>query len=402
MMGNVPELLSPAGDLEKLKAAVAYGADAVYAGGRQYGLRQASRNFSAEELKEACDYVHRHGKRLFLTLNATPYSRELDGLAAFVMEADGAGVDAFIVADLGVMSLAQKHAPRVPIHMSTQTGVVNRETARKLTELGAKRLVLARELPLDDIADIKASLPKGAEVEVFVHGAMCVSYSGRCLLSNYMANRDSNQGACAQPCRWKYALMEEKRPGEYFPVYEDGGTYLLNSKDLCLIEHLDKLKQAGVDSLKIEGRVKTEFYVATITRAYRKALDDLTAGKPFDPALLEEVCKVSHRDYYTGFLLGDRTDGQIYSDNTYIRDYEMSAIVKDVKDGRLYLRTKNPFSVGDDVEILSPEGVFPLTVTEIRSPDGELVPKARHPEQVVSVPFEGRVVKPAFLRKPSK
>lgn len=398
----VPELLSPAGDLDKLKAAVAYGADAVYAGGRQYGLRQASRNFSHEELKEACGYVHARGKRLFLTLNATPYSRELDNVAAFIRTAAEAGVDAFIIADLGVMALAKKYAPDVPIHMSTQTGVVNRETARQLVEMGAKRLVLARELSLEDIADIKATLPKGAEVEVFVHGAMCVSYSGRCLLSNYMAGRDSNQGACAQPCRWKYTLMEEKRPGEYFPVFEDGGTYLLNSKDLCLIEHLDKLREAGVDSLKIEGRVKTEFYVATITGAYRRALDDLSAGRPFERELLKEVCKVSHREYYTGFLFGDQTDGQIYDDNTYIRDYEISAVIEGARDGQLLCRTKNPFSVGDRAEILSPEGVVSLTITGITSPEGEPMDRACHPEQVVSVPFEGTVKRPAFLRRPAE
>lgn len=394
------ELLSPAGDNVKLLAALAYGADAVYVGGRQYGLRQASRNFSDDELKEACETVHAKGKKLYLTVNATPYSDELSSVAAFLETAAEAGVDAFIIADLGVMELAKHHAPQVPIHMSTQTGVVNTETARALERLGASRLVLARELPLDDIAAIKKAT--SAEIEVFVHGAMCVSYSGRCLLSNYMASRDANRGQCAQPCRWNYALMEEKRPGEYFPVYEDGGTYILNSKDLCLIEHLDKLRDAGVDSLKIEGRVKTDFYVATVTGAYRRALDDLQNDRPFDRTLLEEVCKVSHRAYYTGFLFGDRADGQSYTESTYIRDYEIVATIEGTCKGNLLCRTKNPFSVGDTVELLTPRGVKTFPVERITSPDGTEMPCANHPEQIVAVPFEGEAETPAFLRKSCK
>lgn len=395
----IPEVLSPAGDFEKLKAAIEFGADAVYAGGREFGLRMASKNFSAEELKAACDYVHERGKKLYLTLNATPYNDEMESVAVFIGEAAEAGVDAFIIADIGVMTLAKRIAPQVEIHMSTQTGVVNYETAIALSEMGAKRLVLARELSIENIAEIRRRLPKETELEVFVHGAMCVSYSGRCLLSNYMASRDSNKGACAQPCRWNYALVEQKRPGEYFPVYEEGGTYILNSKDLCLIEHLDKLREAGVNSFKIEGRVKTEFYVATITRAYRKAVDDLIAGKPFDRSLLDEVCKVSHRDYYTGFLFGDRDDGQIYTNNTYIRDYEISAVVENCCKGELLCRVKNTFRVGEELEILTPKGVYPITVESILSQKGENTEIANHPEQTVTIPFEGEITLPAYLRK---
>ena len=396
---HIPELLSPAGDLEKLKAAFAYGADAVYLGGRQYGLRQASRNFSDEELFYACEYAHGLNKKVYLTLNATPLNSEISGVSELIKLAAEAKVDAFIIADLGVMALAKRLAPDVPIHMSTQTGVVNYETARELVNMGAKRLVLARELCVDDIAEIRDKLQKDAETEVFVHGAMCVSYSGRCLLSNYMASRDSNRGACAQPCRWNYALMEEKRPNEYYPVYEDGGTYILNSKDLCLIRHIDKLAKAGVDSLKIEGRVKTEYYVAAVTGAYRRAIDDYSAGKPFDEALYGEVCKVSHRDYYTGFFLGEREDGQIYTDNTYIRDYEISAVVDDVCKGEILCRVKNAFCVGDTLELLTPDGVFEVFVDRILDTDGTPMQKANHPEQTVKVPYAKSVNLPAYLRR---
>ena len=313
--------------------------------------------------------------------------------------ASQAKVDAFIIADIGVMTLAKRLAPDVAIHMSTQTGVVNYATARALVEMGADRLVLARELCVDDIAEIKDKLQKNAEIEVCGHGAMCVSYSGRCLLSNYMASRDSNRGACAQPCRWNYALMEEKRPNEYFPVYEDGGTYILNSKDLCLIRHIDKLCEAEVDSLKIEGRVKTEYYVAAVTGAYRRAIDGYAADKPFDEELYKEVCKVSHRDYYTGFFLGERADGQIYTDNTYIRDYEISAVVDNVCKGEILCRVKNPFCVGDKLELLTPDGVKTVTVDRISDTDGEPMQIANHPEQTVKIPFSKDVTLPAYLRK---
>ena len=399
MNSSKPELLAPAGDFDKLIAAEAFGADAVYAGGPMFGLRAASRNFTEDELARACEYVHSRGKKLYLTLNATPRNGDIGEMERFISFAGQAGVDAFIIADIGVMRLAQKYAPHTAIHMSTQTGIVNYETAAALADMGAKRLVLARELSIDEIAQINDKLPPETETEVFVHGSMCVSYSGRCLLSNYMASRDSNRGECAQPCRWKYALVEEKRPGEYYPVYEDGGTYIFNSKDLCLIEHLDRLAEAGVSSFKIEGRVKTPFYVATVTGAYRRAIDDMAAGNPFDRALLEEVCKVSHRRYCTGFLFGDGGDGQEYSDSAYIRDYEISAEVYGSGDGCLTCRVKNPFAKGDKLELLSPEGVFALTIGEILTDDGRTEEKANRPEQTVRVPFGREVTVPAYLRR---
>ncbi len=394
-----PELLSPAGDMTKLKAAFAYGADAVYAGGHRFGLRVASANFSNCELYEAVALAHALGKKFYLTLNVTPLNSEIEGVCELIKTADACGVDAVIVADIGIMSLVKKYAPDMEIHISTQAGVTNYVTARELYEMGAKRIVLARELSLDDIALIRDKIQPECEIEVFVHGAMCVSFSGRCLLSNYMISRDGNRGECAQPCRWKYSLVEEKRPGEYHPVFEDGGTYILNSKDLCLIEHTDKLIRAGVDSFKIEGRVKTESYVAAVTKAYREAIDDAATGKEFNSKLLVDVCKVSHREYYTGFLFGNPTDSQIYSNNSYVRDYEISAVIDGFKDGYAVCRAKNVFKVGDELEFFTPDGTEIFTLNELKNEKGESVTLANHPESVYLVPCEKEFKLPSYIRK---
>ena len=302
---NLPELLAPAGDMEKLRFAIAYGADAVYLAGQKFGMRAAAANFDDEALRVGITYAHERGVKCYITVNIMPSERDLHALPAYLELLQDVGADALIGADVGVILLAQKYAPRVPLHISTQTSILNHEAANFWADLGAERIVLARELSLEEIAEIRANTPKTLEIEAFVHGAMCISYSGRCLISQYMTGRDANRGACAQPCRWNYALMEEKRPGEFFPVEEDArGTYLYNSKDLCMIGHIPELVRAGVDSLKIEGRNKTAYYAACVTGAYRTALDAYAAdpaGFELPQFCLAEVNKVSHRDYYTGF-----------------------------------------------------------------------------------------------------
>ena len=372
---NKPELLSPAGDFERLEMALHYGADAVYLAGKRYGLRAAAGNFGPEELAEAVRLCHSRGVKAYVTVNTLPHEGTLGELPEHLSACAAAGADAFIVADLGVMALAKRHAPGVPLHVSTQFGVVNAEAAKLLLELGAKRVVLARELSLEAIHMLRENTPPELELEAFVHGAMCVSFSGRCLLSNYFTGRDGNGGECAQPCRWKYHLVEEKRPGQYFEITEEPeGTHVLNSADLCMIEHLDDLAAAGVSSFKIEGRMKSAYYAAASTGAYRHAIDDLAAGRPFDPDWLDECMKFSHRQYCTGFYYGK--PWQYYPESMYFSDADICAVVESCDGaGNAALSLRNKVCEGDALELLRREGK-PIPFTAARMRDGADAPIA--------------------------
>ncbi len=354
-MRRKPELLCPAGDMEKLKMAVLYGADAVYLGGTSFGMRSFAGNFDRDELPEAVRYAHSHGVRAHVTVNTMPRNEETANLPEYLRSLDAAGVDALIVADLGVFTMAGKYAPNCERHISTQQSIANYACAQAWYDLGAQRVVLARELSLPEIREIRARVPEKLELETFCHGAMCVSYSGRCLLSNYMTGRDSNRGECAQPCRYQYALMEEKRPGEYFPVFEDEkGTYIMNSRDMCMIDHLDDLMDAGIDCLKIEGRAKSAYYAAIVTGAYRHVLDDLEAGRAPDPVWRDEVEHVSHRHYSTGFFYGQ--PGQYTENSRYLREWQICAVVERCDaDGNAVLSLRNKFRTGDTVELVGPD-----------------------------------------------
>ena len=354
-MRKKPELLCPAGDMEKLKMAVLYGADAVYLGGTSFGMRSFAGNFDRDELPEAVRYAHSHGVRAHVTVNTMPRNEETAKLPEYLRSLDAAGVDALIVADLGVFTMAGKYAPNCERHISTQQSIANYACAQAWYDLGAQRVVLARELSLPEIREIRARVPEKLELETFCHGAMCVSYSGRCLLSNYMTGRDSNRGECAQPCRYQYALMEEKRPGEYFPVFEDEkGTYIMNSRDMCMIDHLDDLMDAGIDCLKIEGRAKSAYYAAIVTGAYRHVLDDLEAGRVPDPVWRDEVEHVSHRHYSTGFFYGQ--PGQYTENSRYLREWQICAVVERCNaDGNAVLSLRNKFRTGDTVELVGPD-----------------------------------------------
>ena len=369
-----PELLAPAGDWEKLQMAVLYGADAVYLAGTSFGMRSFAGNFSDEELPRAVDFAHRHGVKVHATVNTMPRSGEVDRLPEHLEKLNDAGVDALILADLGAFTLAGKYAPRCQRHISTQQSIANYACAQAWFDLGAQRVVLARELGMDEIREIRRRVDPALELETFCHGAMCVSYSGRCLLSNYMTGRDSNRGACAQPCRYQYALMEEKRPGEYFPVFEDEkGTYIMNSRDMCMIDHLDDLMDAGVDCLKIEGRAKSAYYAAIVTGAYRHVLDDVAAGRPVDPVWWDEVEHVSHRHYSTGFFYGQ--PGQFYEDARYIRDWQICAVVTDcTPEGLATLSLRNKFACGDQVEVVGPD-TKPFTMTAPMMTDSQGLPQ---------------------------
>ena len=349
------ELLAPAGDMERLRMAVAYGADAVYLAGTSFGMRAFAGNFNPDELREAVKLCHTHGVKVHVTCNTMPRNDEVSRLPAWLELLDEVGVDAVIVADLGVFQLAGRYAPRLKRHISTQAGVTNYAVAAAWHELGADRVILARELSLEEVAELRARTPKELEIEAFVHGAMCVSYSGRCLLSNYMTGRDAQRGACAQPCRYKYALMEEKRPGEYFPIFEENGeSFILNSRDMCMIDHIGELKAAGVDSLKIEGRAKSAYYAAVVTGAYRHAIDAAEAGEPLSPVWRDEVEKISHRHYSTGFWFGQ--PGQFTEDARYIRDYQVCAVVEScTPDGRAVCSLRNKFRAGDELELVGPD-----------------------------------------------
>lgn len=372
------ELLSPAGDMERLMMCLNYGADAVYLSGHQFGMRAASASFSDEDIVRAVEAAHERGVRVYVTCNTIPREAELDALKRYLPFLQDAGVDALIIADLGVLELAKRYAPNVKKHVSTQLGVLNSATANALHALGADTVVLARETPLEDIRRLRANIPDDLKIEAFVHGAMCVSFSGRCLLSNYLTGRDANRGQCAQPCRWKYHLVEEKRPGEYFEITEDDGTYILNSRDMCMIEHLPELIDAGVTSFKIEGRMKSSYYAAVITNAYRHALDAAIQGRPPDRLWVDETDMVSHRPYTTGFYFGE--PGQHYAEASYVTSADVAAVVECCDEcGNAVLTQRNKFALGDELELLTPGGApLSFTVTALKNADGEDIADTRH------------------------
>ena len=399
MTRRKPELLCPAGDWERLELAVAYGADAVYLAGTAFGMRAFAGNFSPEDLPRAVAYAHDRGVRVHVTVNTMPRNGEVERLPAYLEQLDAAGVDALILADLGAFTLAGKYAPRCERHVSTQQSIGNYETARAWYDLGARRVVLARELSLAEIAEIRAKTPPELELETFCHGAMCVSYSGRCLLSNYMTGRDSNRGACAQPCRYQYALMEEKRPGEYFPVFEDEkGTYILNSRDMCMIDHLDEVMDAGIDCLKIEGRAKSGYYAAIVTGAYRHVLDDVAAGRPVDPAWRDEVEHVSHRPYSTGFYFGE--PGQYTANGRYIRDWQICAVVEScTPEGLATLSLRNKFAAGDTVEVVGPDSKpFSMVVPPMEDLEGNALLEPKTPQSRFTMRLPRPVPPLSFVR----
>ena len=406
-MKSKPEILSPAGDTESLDTALSFGADAVYLAGRSYGMRTASKNFSIEELKDACKKAHELNKKVYLTCNTLPRNADIPDMPDFLAAAAECGTDAFIIADLGVFNLAGRYAPNVERHVSTQGGVINYESARAWYELGAKRVVLARETRLDEIAEIRAKIPSDMEIECFVHGAMCVSFSGRCLISSFMTGRDANRGDCAQPCRWKYHLFEENREGQFFPVEQDGsGTYLYNSRDLCMIGHIPELVQAGVSSFKIEGRAKSYYYTAVTTNAYRKAVDEYfehidEPDYKVSPWIVEELEKISHRAYSTGFYFGTEP-GQETQDGGYIRRYNAAAVcVEGSNDDMVSVVTqRNKFLVGDTLDVLPPDGYsFEVECLSLVNGDGEEVPSAPHPMERLYMKTDKPVPKGSVIRK---
>ena len=394
------ELLSPAGDMERLRMSVLYGADAVYLAGTAFGMRSFAGNFTPEELPVAVRYAHDHGVKVHVTVNTMPRNEEIANLPSYLEQLDAAGVDALIVADLGAFTLAGKYAPRCERHISTQQSIANYECATAWYDLGAKRVVLARELSLSEISCIREKCPKELEIETFGHGAMCVSYSGRCLLSNYMTGRDSNRGECAQPCRYQYALMEEKRPGEYFPVFEDEkGTYILNSRDMCMIDHLKELMDVGVDCIKIEGRAKSAYYAAITTGAYRHCIDDVFAGRPVDPVWRDEVEHVSHRIYSTGFYYG--FPGQYTENSRYIREWQICAIVESCdENGKAVCSLRNKFSVGDELEMVGPDlRPFSFVAENIADMDGLPLDQPRTPQMKFTMELPKQVPALSMIRR---
>ena len=391
-MARHPELLIPASSLEVLKTAVIFGADAVYIGGEAFGLRAKAKNFSKEDMVEGIKFAHEHDVKVYVTANILAHNGDLEGAREYFRELGEMNPDGLIIADPGMFMLAGEECPHIERHISTQANNTNYETYKFWHKLGATRVVSARELSLEEIKEIRANIPDDLEIETFVHGAMCISYSGRCLLSNYFTGRDANQGACTHPCRWKYSIVEETRPGEYMPVYEnERGTYIFNSKDLCMIEHIPELLEAGVDSLKIEGRMKTALYVATVARTYRKAIDDYQK----DPALykknmpwyLEQISNCTYRQFTTGFFFGkpDETT-QIYDNNTYVKEYTYLGIIGEEKDGTYRIEQRNKFSVGEKIEVMKPNGDnVEVTVKRILTEDGEEQESAPHPKQILYV-----------------
>lgn len=406
-MFRVPELLSPAGDLERLRYAVCYGADAVYCGMPEFGMRSAPANFTIDQLKEGVVFAHARARKVYLTLNTLPTNEDLDRMPEAIRQAEQAGVDAFIVADLGVLNLCKKLAPSVDVHLSTQMGITNYGAARAAYDMGAKRVVLAREMTLSEIATIRDRTPPELEIEAFVHGAMCVSFSGRCLLSTYMTGRDSNRGQCAQPCRWKYHLVEENRPGQAFEIGEtDEGSYILNADDLCTAPFLDMICQAGVDSLKIEGRAKTFYYVASVTAAYRKALD-IFLQDPMNPdyqlpdSVYEELSRTSHRHYSPGFYLGKERALQHTDHNLgYIRDWDFMGTVESWEDGIAHCQQRGKWSLGDTLEALLPDGTqVPLNPAWIKNAAGENITSTPNAMQLYTIPSEIPLPPMSLLRK---
>lgn len=403
---NKIELLAPAGNLEKLKTAVLYGADAVYLGGECFSLRTAADNFNDEQLKEGIEFAHNAGVKVHIAMNIIPHNRDLDKMKAFILKLKKFDIDAAIVADIGAFSLVKSIAPELEVHVSTQANNVNYASAAMWHELGAKRVVLARELSMDEIREIREKTDKNLELEMFVHGAMCMSYSGRCLLSNYMTGRDSNYGDCAQPCRWNYRLVEEKRPGEYMPVAEtERGTFIFNSKDLCLIEHIPEIIESGVSSIKIEGRVKSEYYVATVVKAYREAIDEYYKDPKnyvFDERYKQELCKVSHRDYWEGFYFGrNMKDGQVYGSSSYIRDYDIVGFVTGGDDELTFVEQRNKFGMGDEVEIIQPgvKGYKTCKVEFLQDENGTDILTAPHAAMKLKMNFNEKIKPWSMIRK---
>ncbi|MBQ3461731.1 MAG: U32 family peptidase [Clostridia bacterium] len=402
-----PELLAPGGSLEKLKTAIDYGADAVYIGGEAFSLRVAAENFSKEDMIEGLKYAHDRGKKVYLTANILPHNSDIDEFEKFIKEIRPMGFDAVLIADLGLFDMMRELAPEIPIHVSTQANNVNYRSAIAWHKMGATRVVLAREMSFKEIAEFREKIPADLELEAFIHGAMCISYSGRCLLSNYMTGRDSNQGACAHPCRWNYKLVEETRPGEYMDVFEnERGTFIFNSKDLCTIEHIPELIQSGITSLKIEGRVKTSYYVATIVGAYRREIDRYFADPQnytFNKAEYDELCKVSHRPYTTGFYCGKPDENsQVYTSSSYIRDYDLIGIVQsyDAETGIATITQRNRFFKGDEIEIIRPmQPYFVQTVDSMTDENGSEIEVANHAEQIIKMKVTEPVTAGSMLRK---
>ncbi len=404
---NPIELLAPAGNLDRLKMAITYGADAVYAGGEAFSLRAAAKNFSRDDLARGIEFAHSRGKKMYITANIIPHNKDIDAFPKFLEEMNELGPDALIIADLGAFMLAKKYAPKIPVHISTQANNVNYRSVQAWNDLGAKRVVLARELSLDEISEIRQKVSPELELEAFVHGAMCISYSGRCLLSNYMTSRDANQGECAHPCRWNYSLVEQQRPGEYMDVFEnERGTFIFNSRDLCMIEHIPELIKSGITSFKLEGRVKTEYYVATVVKAYREAIDSYLSNPEkytFKPKWTDELAKVSNRHYTTGFYLKKPdSDAQVYGSSSYIRTYEIVAMVEgyDESTGETILSQRNRFFAGDELEIVPPEGDFiTYTVESMKNEDNEEITSAPHAQQIIKMRLPGRFPERTMLRK---
>ncbi len=398
MIGR-PEVLSPAGDMERFLTAVEYGADAVYLAGPEYGMRAGTANFSMEELEEAVRTAHSKGVKVYVTVNTIPTDGEAEQLPQYLSFLDSIGTDALIVADIGVLMMCRRYAPSCGIHISTQAGVMNAETAKAFYDLGASRVVLARELSLEAIKTLVSRLPEDLEVEAFVHGAMCVSFSGRCVLSNYMAGRDANRGQCAQPCRWKYYLVEEKRPGEYMEITEDKGTYIFNSRDMCMIDHVRELIDAGVSSLKIEGRTKSAYYVASTTAAYRHAADAAAAGEELSGIWRDEVNKTSHRPYSTGFYFGE--PGQHTDDSLYITDYDVAALIDSCDgEGNCVIHQRNRFWPGDELEIFRPDGdPVSFRVGKLTDSEGNEVQVANKADQELRTKLPFAVPGHSFLRR---
>ncbi len=401
------ELLAPAGDLEKLKMAIVYGADAVYLGGEAFGLRRSSKNFSLEDIKKGVSFAHDRGKKVYVTLNIIPHPKDLEGLEEYVRDLYDIGIDAVIVSDPGMFSIIHKTVPDLEIHMSTQASITNAQTINFWYTLGAKRVILARELSLDEIQNIREDISHDMTIETFVHGAMCISYSGRCLLSNYMTGRDANMGDCAHPCRYKYHLVEEKRPSQYFPVFEEeDGSFIMNSKDLCMIEYIPDLIKAGINSFKIEGRAKSSYYVATVIRSYRMAIDEYYRDKDsykFNKDYLNEIKKASHRDFTTGFFFGKPTDeAQVYESSSYIRGYDFVGMVLDYDKatGIATIEQRNRIFQGDEIEVFGP-GIehFIQRVDSMWDDSGAEIDVAPHPQQIIKIKMDHPVEKYYLMRK---
>ena len=405
-MSRHPELLIPASSLEVLKTAVIFGADAVYIGGEAFGLRAKAKNFSMEEMKEGIEFAHAHDVKVYVTANILAHNEDLEGVREYFRELKEIRPDALIIADPGVFDIAKEICPEIDRHISTQANNTNYGTYNFWYRQGASRVVSARELSMKEIKELREHIPEDLEIETFIHGAMCISYSGRCLLSNYFTGRDANRGACAQPCRWKYAVVEETRPGEYMPVYEnERGTYIFNSKDLCMIEYIPELIDAGIDSFKIEGRMKTALYVATVARTYRKAIDDYQKDPQLYrenmPWYLDQISNCTYRQFTTGFFFGKPDENtQIYDSNTYRKEYTYLGIVGEVKEGLCRIEQRNKFSVGETIEIMKPDGSNPLvTVEEIRDEEGNLMESAPHPQQKLLVRLSGQAEIYDILRR---